>query len=111
MGYIKLEEHNDWGALYLSLPGRGLSGTFQTADRKNGISFVDGQSIHVAWPDGTQSQETIVHRELSVVVSDHGHQNVVRSDRPGIETVVRGVTHWTPLAHLLVLEEDIVLER
>src|SRR5271157_5597309 len=108
MGYVRLEKGNDWGTRYLTLPGQSLGGTFRTADQKRGIKFHDGQRIHIRWPDNSQSEETIVHKEYRAHISDHGHEYDVNGKEPGVEIVTRGVKHWTSLSELDVLEEDVV---
>ncbi len=110
-GYVRLQEGNDWGALYLTLPGQALGGTFQTSDRKRGLKFRDGQLVSIRWPDGSMTEESLVHKEFQSQISDHGHLESVTNNRPGVVVNVRGVKHWTPLADLDVLAEDVAPAR
>ena len=106
--YIRLERHNDWGVDYLSLPGKGLS-PYGTANAKTyGIQFRAGQSVRVRWPDNTQTTETVALRTVCDTVYDMGHEYPVSFQQPGVETSVRGTVHWTPLADLDVLDEDVL---
>ena len=108
MGYVRLQQCNDWGYLYLALPGTGLT-KHGMADQKRGLNFNDGQRLHVRWPDNSQTEETIVHRTFHGKICDMGHSYPIEYTRPGVEQSVRGVKHWTPLADLDVLEEDVVM--
>lgn len=107
MTWVRLEERNDWGHSYLAMPGKGLEGPFRTANRKLGIPFRDGQRIHVRWPDGSETEETITHREFPFTIGDHGHDYRSTDTRPGVETSVRGMKHWVPLADVDVRVEDL----
>lgn len=107
MGYVRLQEYDDWGRKYLALPGHGLRGEFRTADARLGLVFINGQRIHVKWPDNSQSVETIVHKAHRSTVGDTGGVYSVEYLRPGVETETNGVTHWVSLADLFVLEEDL----
>jgi hypothetical protein len=106
-GYVRLEKGNDWGTRYLSLPGQALGGAFNTADQKRGIKFHDGQRVHVRWPDGSLTEESIALKEYKTQVMDGGNTTNVSGKEPGFEIVVRGVKLWTPLAELDVLAEDV----
>jgi len=106
MGYIRLEEHSEWGSFYLALPGKGRT-VHGTVNRSLGLKFQDGQRVHIRWPDNSQSEEVIKHRKETVDMGDHGRSYVVRSIRHGVELQVRGMTFWVSLADLWVLEEDV----
>jgi hypothetical protein len=108
VNFVRLEKHNDWGHDYLSLPGQGLQGQWQTANAKLGLRFANGQVVRVRWPDGTLTQERVVLQEYEATVSDHGHSYSVRGTRPGVETTTHGVVHWTWLADVDVAVEDMV---
>jgi hypothetical protein len=107
MTYVRLEQRNDWGHSYLAMPGKALEGPWQTANQKLGIPFKDGQHVHVRWPDGSETEEVVTHRDFPFTISDHGHEYGSTDTRPGVETSARGFKHWTPLAELDVCVEDL----
>jgi hypothetical protein len=108
MSYIRLEKRDDWGQVYFSLPGRGLS-PHGTADKaKYGLRFERGESLRVRWPDGAETVERVVFETQSREIQDMGNRYTSTCDVPGIRVDVHGIARWVSLAEVQVHEGDLV---
>lgn len=93
--WVKLYRGNDWGSDYLSRKPLSDGGTCSTS---RAIKVKAGDRVLVRWPDGKESEETIViGGKTRGTVSDMGHEYAVTSEFPGIDATVGGVVTWLPL--------------
>lgn len=105
--WVKLYRGNDWGSEYISRKPL-TSGGFSARNRA--IKAKPGDRVTVRWPDGKESEETIViGGKERQTVSDMGREYPVSSEFPGVEVSVGGIASWLPLDAFEVLAEQFPL--
>lgn len=107
--WIKLEQGNDWGTVYYTLPGKRL--TNGVADRRYGIPLKAGMELDVRTPDGQEGKLTLVRYEEQTSVSDHGKSYGCTQEYYGFNLSAMGVEVFVPITALEVLEEQMPAPR
>ncbi len=107
--WIKLEQGNDWGVIYYTLPGKRR--TDGSSDRRQGISFRVGMQLDVRTPDGHEEKRTLDVRRQQVYVSDHGARYPVTQDCYGFVVRAHGIDVFVPITSFEVLEEQMPAAR
>lgn len=90
---MKVREGNDWGAVYY------------TDARGQRVTFEDGATISVRWPDGSETREKVIAKITQTTVSDHGKSYPVGQVRFGLMVVHRGVRSWVSITDVEIAEE------
>lgn len=110
--WLRMEEGNDWGYVYLAMPGKKQTEHGMACAQKLGIKLRKDALLRTRFPDGSVREYPIgirMHRES---VGDHGqlHTTEVRSDRYGIHVEAMGFKDvWISLTKVEVDAES--LER
>lgn len=107
MIWIQLKQHNDWGVVYFSRPGKGLSVHGMASARKYGLPFQNGDELDILWPDGSQTKELVALKTYHEKVGDHGNSYPVSYELPGILVEFRGIAYWRSLVEVKVSEASL----
>lgn len=105
--WIQLEKRNDWGSVYFSRPGKGLSPQGTADIRKYGLRFENGDPLWVRWPNGDETEERVEVKEHSQEIQDMGNRYVARFNVPGFSVDVHGVRRWVSLDEVKVSEASL----
>jgi hypothetical protein len=107
MAYVKLKRHNDWGCVYFSKPGEGLSEYGTASARKYGLDLPEGKVLRVRWPDGSETTEEVRFQRRNESYSDMGHRTDYVELVAGVAPTVRGIRTWVPLDAVEVDDTDL----
>lgn len=75
-------------------------------DRLDGIDLVDGEFVHVLWPDGTETKGRVIVAKSSYEISDMGHPWTVPASKSYLKVKING--QYTQIA---LAGTNIKLER
>jgi hypothetical protein len=95
--WVRLKRFSDWGTTFYAL---ALSG-----DRRHGIRVNSGENVRVRWPDGSETETTIVKRTVDTSYSDMGHSYECSSEEIGVAARVHGIEMFVPIQEVEVPAE------
>lgn len=107
MTWVRLEEGNDWGTVYYSLPGERLSGG--GASVSNGVALTIGQALSVRMPDGTVLRLNLAgkRRHARGISGNCLYADPIQQEERGFWLPVHGLVLWVPLTTVDVDSEEL----
>lgn len=80
--FVKIITVDDWGNVGYYLKVKlTAAGTWSHRDQDQSLRLKNGDKLEVRWPDKTLTRETCRIVPATRVVSDHGHDSEVTSER------------------------------
>ena len=92
--YVQLKSVNDWGVEYYAMHPLNKYGS---ADAKRGISYSEGETVKVRWPNGDETLSIITIRPHSARVGDMGNVSDVSYRLPELACNISGIVVSVPL--------------
>jgi hypothetical protein len=87
--YTKLARGDSWAVIYFYDP--------TSPHARKALKWTNGDPVQIRWPDGTESEEIILHRRFTGRYSDMGNQREAAYSLAGFEVDVHGILTWFAL--------------
>lgn len=95
--WIRIARGSSWQFVWFLPADTPEDERHDSFDKKEIRELVEGQFLHIRWPDGVIEVVRIVHQRFHDDYHDHGNRRDVSYDLPGFNVRLHNTTRWYPL--------------